>query len=170
MRRQINRDELSDFYRRIGAALWHVQHLENALVQFMTMKEIYELRRARKKVAEDTAWKLLDEHRKKLTVGPLIEICKRRKIIKKEDAARYEAFRNERHWLVHRSLIESGDDLYVEVTRVEVFRRIQAIEHEASELRNAVANDLTAWAASHGVNIAAAEKLALDKVRKLKGD
>jgi len=162
-------DELSDFYRRIGAALWHVQHLENALVQFMTMKEIYELRRAGRRIAEDAAWKLLSEHRKKLTVGPLIEMCKRRRIVKKDDAARYEAFKNERHWLVHRSLIESGDDLYLEATRFEVFRRIQAIEHEASELRDAVANDLTAWAALHGVNIEAAETVALNEIRKLKG-
>ena len=50
MRRQINMDELADFYRRIGAALWHVQHLENAMVQFLTMKEIHERRRAGKKV------------------------------------------------------------------------------------------------------------------------
>ncbi len=162
-------DELSDFYSRIGAALWHVQHLENALVQFMTMKEIYELRRAGKKVAEDAAWKLLAEHRKKLTVGPLIEACKRRKIIQNEDAARYEAFRNERHWLVHRSLIENGDDLYLEATRMAVFRRIQAVEDEASDLRNKAAADLTAWSASHGVNVDAAEKLALDEIRKLKG-
>jgi hypothetical protein len=110
MRRQIKMDELSDFYRRIGAALWHVQHLENALVQFLTMKEIHERRRAGKKVVEDAAWKLLAEHRKKLTIGPLIETCKRRRIIKKEDTARYAAFKNERHWLVHRSLIENGDE------------------------------------------------------------
>jgi hypothetical protein len=163
-------DELSDFYRRIGAALWHVQHLENALVQFVTMKEIYELRRAGKKVAADFAWKLLADYRKKLTMGPLIERCKRRRIIKQEDAARYEAFRNERHWLVHRSLIDNGDDLYLEASRIAVFRRIQAIEHEASELRNAVANDLTAWAAAHGVNIGAAETQALDEIKTLKGN
>ena len=162
-------DELADFYRRIGAALWHIQHLENAMVQFLTMKEIHERRCAGKKVAEDAAWKLLAEHRKKLTIGPLIETCIRRRIIKKEDTARYDAFKNERHWLVHRSLIENGDDLYREATRVTVFRRIQTIENEASELRDGVADDLTAWAASHGVNIEAAEKLALENIRKLKG-
>jgi hypothetical protein len=170
MRRQINSDELSDFYRRIGAALWYVQHFESVLVQFVTMKEIYELRCAGKKVAKDAAWNLVAQHRKNLTMGPLIKTCKRRKIIKKEDAARYEMFKNERDWLVHRSLIENGDDLYLEASRIAVFRRVQAVEDEASELRNAVANDLTAWAESHGVNIKAAETVALDEIQKLKGD
>src|ERR1035441_630098 len=38
MRRQINADELGDFYRLIGKAIWHVQHLEDVMVTFLAVK------------------------------------------------------------------------------------------------------------------------------------
>ena len=40
MQRQMNADELEDFYHRVGAAIWHVQYLEDVLVSFLAMKII----------------------------------------------------------------------------------------------------------------------------------
>ena len=107
MRRQINMDELAEFYQRIGAALWYLQHLENALVQFLTMKIIHERRCAGQKVAVDEGDARMAENRK-LTMGPLIDSCRSQRIIKPKLQARFDALKIERHWLVHRSLVESG--------------------------------------------------------------
>ena len=161
-------DELAALYHSIGAALWYVQHLEDALVNFLTMKEIYELRCARRAPDPKDSWDLLAKHRKQ-TIGPLFQSCKERKIIKKADHARYDALRDERHWLVHRCMVESGDDLYLERTRIAVFQRVQAIEQEASELYHAVAADLETWASAHGVDVNKAEKVAIEEINRLKG-
>lgn len=144
MRRQINMDELAEFYQRIGAALWYLQHLENALVQFLTMKIVHERRCAGQKVAVDEGDARMEENRK-LTMGPLIDSC------------------------VHRSLVESGDDLYFNATRASIFGRIAAIEQEASSLRDIIAEDLVSWSETHGVDMEAAQKQAKEAIRKLKG-
>lgn len=162
-------DELGDFYRRIGAALWYVQHLENALVNFLTLKTIHERQCAGEPISASEAYTLIADHRK-YTLGPLIDSCRRRKIIKPELEARFEAFRTERHWLVHRSLVESGDDLYHAATRIAVFSRIAAVEEESSSLRDSIFEDLTSWSATHGVDMEAAHNQARDAIRKLKGN
>ena len=105
----MNADELADFYRRIGAALWHLQYLEDILVSFLVMKIIHERRCAGQTVTASEAQTLLADKRR-ITLGPLIEACSSRKIIRLEHQARFETFKIERHWLVHRSLVESGDD------------------------------------------------------------
>src|SRR4051794_37833119 len=40
MQRQMNADEPEDFYKRVGAAIWHVQYLEDVLVSFLAIKII----------------------------------------------------------------------------------------------------------------------------------
>jgi len=112
MRRQMTAGELEDFYRRIGAAIWRLQYLEDILVNFLTLKLVHERRCAGGTVAMAEAQAQLAEKRK-LTLGPLIESCVSKKIISRERVQRFEAFKAERHWLVHRSMIENGDDLYL---------------------------------------------------------
>jgi hypothetical protein len=165
----MNADELADFYGRIGAALWYVQYLEDVLVSFLAMKLIHERRGAGRTVSTIDAQALISDKRR-ITLGPLIGSCMSEKIIPPEHQPRFEAFRVERHWLVHRSLIESGDHLYTDATRNAVFSRIAEIQEEARVLKKIVVEDFESWASAHGVNLSAAENQAGAALRKLKGD
>ena len=164
----MNADELADFYRRIGAALWHLQCFEDVLVSFLAMKLIHELRCAGQTVTSSDAQTLLADKRR-ITVGPLIEACSSRKIIRPENRARFEAFKNERHWLVHRSMVESGDDLYDDATRESVLSRIAAVQEEAISLKGLAFRDCESWVAAHGVDLDAAQDQAECAMRKLRG-
>ena len=168
MRRQINADELADFYRIIGKTIWHVQHLENVMVNFLVMRDIYERQRAGHTVTAGDVQSQLAEKRK-ITLGPLIESCQRRKIIRPEHQSRFETFKLERHWLVHQSLIQNGDDLYLDSARQAIFDRISAIEDDAISLRGVVFRDFESWSAAHGVNTEAAADHAKEAIRRLKG-
>jgi hypothetical protein len=132
------------------------------------LKTIHECRWAGQTIAVGAADSLIADNRK-ITLGPLIDTCRSRKVIKSEHRARFETFKTERHWLVHRSLIESGDDLYHDATRAAVFRRISAIEEEASSLMDLISGDLVSWSATQGVDIEAAQNQAKGAIRKRKG-
>src|SRR5690242_16206768 len=95
VRRQMNEYELGDFYRRIGSAIWHVQYLEDILVNFLCLKTVYERRCSGQTVSMPDAEALVAEKRK-LTLGLLIESCTSRKIIRPENRARFDAFKVER--------------------------------------------------------------------------
>jgi hypothetical protein len=70
---------------------------------------------------------------------------------------------------VHQSLIENGDDLYVDSTRDSIFNRIRAIEDDAIALHAVVFDDFQAWMIAHNVNVDAASKEADRALRELKG-
>jgi hypothetical protein len=161
-------DELAQFYSLIGGALWHIQYLEDALVKFLSVKLLHERRCAGTTVTLEEAQAFLSEKRR-LTFGPLVESCGSRKVIRPEHQQRFEAFKHERHWLVHRSMVESGDHLYLEATRNAVFTRIDAICEESIDLKKLVVSDLEAWSAAHGVDLEAAQRQAEAAVRELKG-
>lgn len=162
----MNEHELADSYRRFGAAIWHVQYLEDILVNFLCLKTVHERRCSGETVSMPDAEALIAEKRK-LTLGPLIDWFSSRKIIRSEHRARFDAFKVERHWLVHRSMIESGDHLYQEATRNAVFRRIAAIQEDARSLGSVVFQDLQPWVASHGVDLNTVNNQAANAISKV---
>lgn len=92
MKRQISAVELEHFYKLVGKAIWYVQHLENIMVSFLFLKVLYEQRRSGQTVTKDNAELLLADKRK-ITLGPLIESCRSRKIIGAEHQSRFDAFK-----------------------------------------------------------------------------
>ncbi len=165
----MNEHELAYFYRRIGAAIWHVQYLEDILVNFLCLKTVHERRCSGATISMPDAEALIAEKRK-LTLGPLIESCTGRKIIQPQSRTRFDAFKIERHWLVHRSMTESGDDLYLETTRDAVFSRIAAIQAEAQSLGSVMFQDLESWGASHGIDLDTVNSQAANAIRRLRGN
>lgn len=163
---QINEIELADFYHQIGAALWHIQFLEDILVNFLVGKIIHEKRCAKKLVTTSDVEALFAEKRK-LTLGPLIDTCASHRVIPQQAQARYAKFKKERHWLVHRSLVESGDDLYSTVARAAVFKRISTIREDTQSLKDQVVNDFEKWMAAHGVDVDEAGRNAEVELRRL---
>ena len=164
---RMNSDELAEFYRLIGSAIWHIQYLEDALVNFLVMKLGYERRCAGEEFSLEHAQALLLKKRR-MTFGPLLDSCFSRKVIRPEHMARFTTFREERHWLVHRSVFESGDGLYQQAERRATFERIDAIREESILLKKIVATDLEAWSAAHGVDTDAAAQQAQAAMQKLR--
>jgi hypothetical protein len=168
MQRQMNADELDYFYSRVGAALWHVQYLEDVLVTFLVMKTLNP-KRVGAQIITDAVVDALRTQKRKLTLGPLIQACIAQGVIAPAQQARYDAFRTDRHWLVHRSLVESGDDLYNDSQREAVFRRILSVQEEAILLKKLAAADLESWLGAQGVDVRAAAKQGEEAFQKIKG-
>jgi hypothetical protein len=168
MQRQMNADELDEFYRRVGAAIWHVQYLEDVLVSFLAMKILGPKRSGGQAISAAETDALLTQKRR-LTLGPLIQACIGQNIITPALEPQFETFKTDRHWLVHRSVVESGDDLYNDAARDAVFRRIFSVQEEAISLKKLIGADLETWLNAQGVDVEAAAKQGEDVLRKLKG-
>jgi hypothetical protein len=167
MQQEMDAAELNFFYTRVGAAMWHVQHLENVLVSFLVMKILSPRRVAGQDIAVEADALLIQK--RKLTLGPLIQACIAQNIISNSLEGRFETFKTDRHWLVHRSLVESGDDLYNLIKREAVLRRIISVQEEAIALKKLIVAELEAWLASQGVDVPEAERQGEEAYRKLKG-
>jgi hypothetical protein len=163
----VNEDEFGEFYRRIGAALCHLQYLEDVLVTSLTAKIIYELRCAGQTVTPDDAQTLLADKRRDLTLGPLIDSCISKKIVQPEHQKRIKALKLERDWLVHRYIVENGDDVFATAARNVGFSRITAIQEEAMALKKIAVADLEGWFAKHGIDVDAAKNQAEEEMRNL---
>lgn len=168
MQRQMNADELDEFYRRVGAAIWYVQYLEDVLVSFLAIKILGPKRSGGEAISAAEMDALLAQKRR-LTLGPLIQACIGQNIITPPLEPRFETFKADRHWLVHRSVVESGDDLYNDAARDAVFRHIFSVQEEAKSLEKLIGADLETWLNAQGVDVEAAAKQAEDVLRKLKG-
>jgi hypothetical protein len=168
MQRQMNADELDEFYRRVGAAIWHVQYLEDVLVSFLAMKILGPKRSGGQAISAAELDALLAQKRR-LTLGPLIQACIGENIITPALEPRFDTFKTDRHWLVHRSVVESGDDLYNDDARGAVFKRIFSVQEEAISLKKLVGADLKTWLNAQRVDVEAAVNEGEDALRKLKG-
>lgn len=76
MRRQVTADELEIFYQKIGAAIWHIQYLEEILVTFLVLKTLSEKQPA----TEQEAIELKKKHHQD-SLGTLINSCTKQEII-----------------------------------------------------------------------------------------
>jgi len=168
MQRQMNAEELDEFYRRVGAAIWHVQYLEDVLVSFLAMKLLGPKRSDGQAISAAEMDALLTQKRK-LTLGPLIQACIGQNIITPALEPRFEIFKTDRHWLVHRSVVESGDGLYNGEARDAVFSRIFSVQEEAISLKKLIGAGLETWLSAQGVDVDAAARQGEDVLRKLKG-
>ena len=174
MQRQINPAELDVFYHAIGAAVWHIQYLEDALVMFIAMKKLKAKkneaqRRGGEKISVDEARALLDRERR-ATLGAIYRKAKEAGIIPEEMEERFGAFLNERNWLIHRSKQENSADLYYDDLRVKVLDRISATQSESQELRDYFFRRMNEYYRDEGFDLAAAHRTADAALRKLRGE
>ena len=70
---------------------------------------------------------------------------------------------------MHRSLVESGDDLFNEAKREIVVQRIFSVQEEAIALKKLIAIDLEAWIRTQGADVKQAAEQGEAASRKLSG-
>jgi hypothetical protein len=164
-RRQINAEELQVFFKLIGSGIWYLQHVEDALSTFITVKaEIKE----RGGVSDDNAMSLLSKHRRN-TLGTSIRIAEDRQVLDSEMIAILKTFKLERDWLVHRSLNENGDDLYLNTDRLRLLERLHKFSEDAKKLQRLIAEELEDFVVSKGVSREWIHQKAMSDVNRDKG-
>ncbi len=165
MRRQISSDELDYLFNRIGAAIWHLQNVENALVPLIIIKGIaIELNSIKESVALKHEAKL-----SKLTLGMLIGKLKEMDIVEPDFLERLREFNNERKWVVHNSVFESGDHLYTSDGRDSFFSRIERFLEEAIDLHKHISGLVVEYSVNKGMSPQQIELHTINEIRKLKG-
>lgn len=147
-RRQINEEELQVFFKLIGSGIWYLQHVEDALSTYITVKaEI----RERGSTSADNAKQLLSRHRRN-TLGTSVRFARDRQVLDPELLTMLEAFKIERDWLVRRSLHENGDDLYLNSDRRRLLERLIKFSEDAKRLQRLIAEELEDFVVSKGVS------------------
>jgi hypothetical protein len=165
MRRQITGEELAALYHDVGACIWHIQYLEDVLHTFLTIKiEIKEPGR----VEKNEATALLDKHRR-ATLGNAIRTAESAKALPQELIDQLRALKNERDWLVHRSMHQNGDGLYTDHGREAVFSRLAALQEKTIFLKSQIMSEAEAYCSGHGLS-AQANALAERKIAELRGE
>jgi hypothetical protein len=164
-RRQINAEELLAFFKLIGSGIWHLQHVEDALSTYITVKaEIKD----RSGTSAENARFLLSKHRRD-TLGTSIRFAKDRQVLDPELLTMLEAFKLERDWLVHRSLHENGDDLYLNSERSRLLERLNKFSEDAKRLQRLIAEELEDFVVSKGLSREWIHQKAMSDVKRLKG-
>ena len=166
MRRQINERELAYLYNRIGASIWHLQHVENALVPYLIIKGIA---KELNSLTRDKANELESEFNK-LTLGQLIGRGTKLNVIEEPLLSRLREFNSERKWVVHNSIFEHGDQLYTDKGRRFVFARLDKFVEEAISLHRHISDLLVEYSVSKGMSEQKINQVAINHIQKLKGE
>jgi hypothetical protein len=166
MRRQLTAHELDALYLSVGRSIWHIQYLEDVLHTYLTLK--IEIREPGRVTAEE-ARELLAKHRR-ASLGTALGVAAKHEALKAELLTELRSLKDERDWLVHRSMHQDGDSLYTDEGRNAVFARLDALMEKTIRLKSQVLAATEAFCAGHGISSEQAEKLAREQVARLKGD
>ena len=164
-RRQVNSDELERLYASIGRGVWHLQYVEDALNTLITIK--HEVKTPAR-IPEAEARSLLEKHRRN-TLGTSLKLARTEDLLEATLLNELTKFKDERDWLVHRSQNSHGDLLYTDAGRIETITRLDAFTDHARQLQTALLQEVNRFVAAAGLDVAAAERMALKNVGHLRG-
>jgi len=163
--RQVNSEELDRLYLSLGRGVWHLQYVEDALNTLITIN--HEVKTPGR-IPEVEARELLAKHRRN-TLGTSLKVVRSKGLVPPELLDSLGRFKDERDWLVHRSQNTHGDLLYTDAGRSETFTRLDAFTEEARRLQKAVLLEIDKFLNAAGLDVAAAERMALKNVGRLRG-
>lgn len=164
-RRSINEDELRVFFALIGQGIWYLQHVESALATCIAVKgEIKEIG----SVSQIDGNKILAKHRRN-TLGTSIRIAKERGILSDELMRALGVFKEERDWLVHKSMNENGDDLYLGGARHALLTRFEEFSDHARHLQKLIAKELEDYVVSKGISRDWIHRRAMQDINQKQG-
>ena len=165
-RRRINADELNRLYVLTGKGIWDLQRVEDALSTFITLKRDIKVRGAMPKAQAEA---VLARHRSD-TLGTSVRIARQGQVLSPSLQDRLEKFKKERDWLVHRSLHQNGDDLYIDERRYLLLNRLAAFSEKAVILQRLIAAELEEFVVAQGISREWIENYAARRIKTLRGD
>jgi len=164
-RRQINEEELHTLYTLIGKGIWQTQNVEDALHNTIAiMHNIKE----RGIFTREEGEAFLTSHRAK-TLGRLVKTSQKYQLMSQALQERLGKFNDERNWLIHRLVLQSREDLYVDQTRMILFKRIDKFGDEAGQMQKLIASELRDFCKSQGVDLEQVVRNAQKQISRLKG-
>jgi hypothetical protein len=98
-----------------------------------------------------------------------LRIAREAKVLNLKLQTRLETLKEERDWLVHRSVYQNAKDLYEENKRLALILRIQEFSEEALTLLKLIAKELEDFVGSQGVSRQQVLHIALETLSKLEG-
>ena len=146
--------------------MWHLQYVEEALTYLYFIQGILV---APFSMSEEDSTQKLKQIQKK-TLGSLLNMIEKKNLIKDFLLTDLKNLNNERRWLIHKSLIENGDDLYTGTGRNCVFDRIEKFIREGIRLHKQVSSETTKYCVSKGISEAWISSTAKNEIRKLKSE
>ena len=160
-------DEVGALYALIGQAVWHLQHLEDALSTAIAIK--MDLKEAALgSVPPDRASDILAKRRRP-TLGVAVGLAREKSIFDEQLQQRLEEFLEERNWLVHRLVHQNSGDMNVSGRRELLLSRVDNIAIEARRLQGVIGDDLMAFVVAKGAKEKAILEQAQGKFLKSRG-
>ena len=147
-RRQINFEELQQLYVLTGRGIWHLQYLESAINMLITLKKDIKYPSS---VSLEEANRIHSKN-KANTLGVSLKIVEEENLVSDELLGMLKDFKEERNWLVHRSLDQNGEDLYLDELRYILIKRIESFSANAIKLRKLVSDEVIDFNVSKGVS------------------
>jgi hypothetical protein len=147
--REFHADDLQDVYKAIGGAVWHVQFLEDVLVNCITMR----LRVKRPGTVDSkTANAMLEGEREK-TLGQLLKAASAGGLVHGETEEAFRLVLGERNWLVHCSMHESSLAVETLEGRAAFLERVEFLKDRSIALKKSLAVNLFDWLRGQGVDV-----------------
>ena len=163
MTRSLNPDDLHEAYAAIGAAVWHLQFLEDVVVTYLTMR----LRLSRP-VSRTEALDVLAAERRK-TLGVLFRDAKAAGVINGDLARAFEALVGERNWLIHSAMLDCSDGLYTDEGRFSLLSRVRQLAQDAIDLKKRIYVDVRDWCIQQGIDVGMAEAMGGREFKAMRG-
>ena len=158
----MNPSELDELYRGVGRCIWHLQYLEDVLHTLLVLKiDIREPGR----VSEKEANAALAKYRR-ASLGTALGIAEKHGALPAGLLAKLRILKEERDWLVHRSMHQQGDTLYTDEGRTSVFSRLAKFMEESVSLKGLALEEVASFTATHGVSSVRVEAIAQQKIAR----
>lgn len=134
--------QATTLYTLLGAAVWSIQHLEDALNTAIAIKTP----KATNRMEGD---KIRNSNRE-LPLGRAIGHAEKEKTFDEAFQNKLKSFLADRNWLIHRCMHESIDDMGAILDQNQLFTRIRDIELSAVSLKEAIEIDILNFCAANG--------------------
>ena len=152
MKQPYTEQDVNTLYNLLGMSVWHLQHLEKQLTTFVTLVILHKKKKNEKVITEKNAGEFLQKYQK-LTLGPLIGLSKKEKIIPEELYNRFEKFLYERNWVIHKCVINEYLSLRSEKNKKLLFTRIRNFANDGRDLTEEMFRLHKSWFKNCGYNL-----------------
>lgn len=166
MQHHIHPDERHELFTSLGKAVWYLQYVEDALHTFLTVKVDIKTPGA---VTLEQGKQQLEKNRRS-TLGTTLRIAREQHLLSVELQTCLDVFKEERDWLVHRSLSQHGDDLYAPEKRASLLARIADFSRNARQLHKLIYAEAEVFAAGQGISQEWIQHEAEQSLQRLHGE
>lgn len=166
MRRQMNSEELEALYSAVGKCIWHIQYLEDVLHTYLAMKVDLQ---GQAPVSADKAYEILAKHRR-ANLGTALGIAERNNVLPSTLLADLRKLKEERDWLVHRSMHQDGENLYTDEGRAKVFQRLECLKLNSISIKKSIMIEAERFCENKGISSEKADALAEQQLQRRRGE